>query len=72
MKSNLLKIYIFSFLFLSDFVVFAQPGTDDGGGGLEDDDPPAAPINSKLIWLAIFGIVYAVYYFKNIRTSESK
>ncbi len=64
MKSTLLKIYIFSFLFMTDFIM-AQPGTDDGGGGLEDDDPPPAPINSKLIILAAFGILYAAYYFKN-------
>lgn len=65
MKSNLLKIYIFSFLFLSDFVMFAQPGTDDGGGGLEDDDPPVAPINGKLFWLALFGIALAFNYFRS-------
>lgn len=65
MKSTLLKIYIFSFLFITDFVAFAQPGTDDGGGGLEDDDPPPAPINTKLIFLALFGILYAAYYFRN-------
>ena len=65
MKSTLLKIYIFSFLFMTDFVVYAQPGTDDGSGGLEDDDPPPAPINTKLIFLAVFGILYAAYYFRN-------
>lgn len=65
MKSNLLKIYIFSFLFLSDFVMFAQPGTDDGSGGLEGDDPPPAPINGKLFLLALFGIAFAFNYFRN-------
>ncbi len=35
MKATLLKIYIFSFLFMTDFAAFAQPGTDDGGGGLK-------------------------------------
>lgn len=65
MKATLLKIYIFSFLFMTDFASFAQPGTDDGGGGLEGDDPPPAPINTKLIFLAVFGILYAAYYFRN-------
>lgn len=65
MKATLLKIYIFSFLFMTDFAGFAQPGTDDGGGGLEGDDPPPAPINTKLIFLAVFGILYAAYYFRN-------
>ena len=65
MKATLLKLYIFSFLFMTDFAAFAQPGTDDGGGGLEGDDPPPAPINTKLIFLAVFGILYAAYYFRN-------
>lgn len=65
MKSNLLKLYILSFLFLSDFVMFAQPGTGDEDGCLECDDPPPAPINSKLFWLAVFGIAFAFYHFRN-------
>ncbi|KGO96301.1 hypothetical protein [Flavobacterium enshiense] len=64
MKSNLIKIYIFSILFMSDFAMFAQPGTDDGGGGLEDEDPPVAPINSKLFWLVLFGIILAFNFFR--------
>ncbi|UPQ79272.1 hypothetical protein M0M57_00170 [Flavobacterium azooxidireducens] len=62
MKS-IYKIYILTFLLLSDFVLFAQPGDDDGSGGLEGDDTPAAPINGKLIWLAIVSILFAFYYF---------
>lgn len=62
MKS-LYKIYILAFVLLSDIMLFAQPGDDDGGGGLEGEDTPAAPINGKLIWLAITGIVFAFYYF---------
>lgn len=62
MKS-IYKIYILTFLLLSDFVLFAQPGDDDGGGGLEGDDAPAAPIDGKLIWLAIVSILFAFYYF---------
>lgn len=49
---------------MSDFALFAQPGDDDGGGGLEDDDPPASPINAKLIWLALIGILF-VYFTLN-------
>ncbi len=44
MKS-IYKIYILTFILLSDFVMFAQPGDDDGSGGLEGDDAPAAPID---------------------------
>lgn len=71
MKSNLLKIYIFSIVFMSDFVMFAQPGTDDGGGGLEGDDPPPAPINSKLFWLALFGIILAFNFFRKRKSKTS-
>jgi hypothetical protein len=59
------QFYLIAFVLLSDFVMFAQPGDDDGGGGLEGDDTPAAPIDGKLIWLAIAGILFSVYYFKS-------
>lgn len=69
MKNKLFKLYILSFLVLSDFVMFAQPGDDDGGGGLEGDDSPPVPINGKLIWLAIAGLLFVVYsYNKNKKT----
>ena len=61
MKS-IYKFYISTFLLLSDFVLFAQPGDDDGSGELEGDDTPAAPIDGKLIWLAIVSILFAFYY----------
>ena len=64
MKSNLIKIYIFSILFMSDFVMFAQPGTDNEDGDLGDDDPVQAPINSKLFWLTIFGIALAFNFYR--------
>ena len=65
---NLLKYYILTFILLSDFVLFAQePGDDDGTGGLEGSDPPAAPINSKLIFLAILGLIFVFYTIKNKR-----
>ena len=65
---NLLKYYILTFVLLSDFMIFAQePGDDDGTGGLEGGDPPAAPINSKLIFLAILGLIFVFYTIKNKR-----
>ena len=47
---KLLKFYLLTFVLLSDFVAFAQPGADQGGGGLEGGDPlpVSAPINSKM------------------------
>lgn len=66
---KILKIYLFTTVLLSDFILFAQPGDDDGGGGLEGDDPQPAPINGKLLFLAAIGILFVVYTFrKNKRT----
>jgi len=61
------KIYILVILLFSDFVLFAQPGDDDGSGGLEGDDTPAAPINGKLIWLGLVGLLFAFYHFSKKR-----
>jgi hypothetical protein len=69
---KLLKLYLLSFILLSDFVAFAQPGDDDGGGGggLEGGDPQPAPINGKIILLAIAGVLFVIYTFrKNRRTA---
>ena len=64
MKNNLFKLYILCFFLLTDFVVFAQPGQDQGGGGLEGDDPPTAAIDEKLIWLGIIAILFAFFSYK--------
>lgn len=62
------KFCLFSFFLLSDFVVFAQPGDEDGGGGggLEGGDPAPAPIDGKLIVLLLFGLIFAFYKLKNV------
>ena len=65
--NNLFKLFIFSFVLLSDFVMYSQPGDDTGDCTLEGDDAPAAPINSKLIILALAGIIFAVYTVRNSR-----
>jgi hypothetical protein len=64
MKNNFIKfIYTLTFV-LSSVLMFSQgSGSDDGD--LEADDPPATPINSKLIILVIFGILFAFYTYKN-------
>ena len=63
MNKSLLKFYILAFLFLSDFVMYAQ-GDDDDGGCLECPDPAPAPINSKIIILFIVGVLFAYYTLK--------
>ncbi|NUY82115.1 hypothetical protein HUK80_14520 [Flavobacterium sp. MAH-1] len=67
MRQNLYKLYFLSFFLLIDFMAFAQPGDDDENGDLEGDDPAPAPINGKLIWLAIVGILFAYYSYKKSR-----
>ena len=63
MKNSILKFFIFSFFLLSNVMMFAQ-GTDNDTGNLEGDDPPATPINTKLVWLALMGIFFAIYTFR--------
>lgn len=67
MKQNLFKLYILSFFLLIDFIAFAQPGTDDENGGLEGEDPPAAPVNGKLLWLAVAGILFVYFAYRRTR-----
>ncbi|HEX8562572.1 MAG TPA: hypothetical protein VF676_06300 [Flavobacterium sp.] len=71
MKNTLLKIYIFSFFLLSDFIAFAQLPVDDEDGELQDDDP-VVPINGKLIWLAVAGILFAIYTYRKRAHTQTK
>ncbi|CAM3414882.1 Signal peptidase [Flavobacterium longum] len=71
-KNNFFKFYVLAAMLLFDFVVFAQggPGDDDDNGDLEGDDAPPVPVNGKLIWLAITGIVFAIYIFRSYNRKE--
>lgn len=60
MKNSFLKLYALLFLLMSNFSLFAQPGSDDGDGDLEGGD---VPINGKLVFLAIAAVSFAFYYF---------
>lgn len=74
MKNSLLKWYMLAFMLVSDFVVFAQdePVSDgEGDGGVEGLDP-GTPINGKLIFLGIAGIVFAyAYYVKTQKQNKA-
>ncbi|WNM19047.1 hypothetical protein [Flavobacterium capsici] len=67
------KFYLLAFLLISDFIIYAQgPGDEgDGDGGLEGGDPQPAPINSKLILLAIIGLIFGIITIKKYRKSIS-
>jgi len=65
MKS-FVKLYLFSFILLSNFTTFAQTGPGDtGDGNLEGTDPAPAPIDGKLILLIIVALLFALYKLKN-------
>lgn len=72
MTSKLIKIYFFTILLLSDFVLFAQDDEDPGngfddGGTVED---PIVPINTQMIWLLLMGIAFAFYYFRKLQLKK--
>ena len=72
MKTNLLKYYIAAFYFCSTFVLFAQPGNNDGGGGLENDGDttPAAPIDDYIWVLALLGLTLALLKLRTMYKNE--
>ena len=37
-----------------------------------EEDPPSAPINTKLIWLAIAGIIFVYFYFRKQAKTASQ
>ena len=64
MKFNYPKFLLTVIMLTVSFASFAQiPDPDEDVG---DPDPPA-PINTKLIWLAILGVVFAYYQFRAYR-----
>lgn len=61
---KIVNIGLVLFFLLHDFRLFAQ-GDEDDNGDLEGNDPPAAPINSKILYLALVGIVFVYYTYKS-------
>jgi len=74
MINKYLKIYLYATVMLGDFLMFAQdPGTDlEDENGEIDGSVEDAPINGKLIWLAIAGIFFSFYYFKKMQISSNE
>lgn len=76
MIHRLLKIYIFTVILLTNFVMFAYD--DDPGNLFEDEygnintNIEETPINHRLILLGIAGIIFIFYYFKNKHQPATK
>ena len=71
MNKHFFKFFLTVTFLLLNFVAFAQaPGQGDGYSSFEAEDAATAPINSKLIWLAIVGVAFAYYSFKKMRTAK--
>lgn len=61
---NTKKLYLLAVLLLSDVIMFAQPGNDQGGGGLEGNDPPPASIDSLVLVIALIGTLFVFSILK--------
>lgn len=68
MKSHLLKIYATLASAFVSFFSYANQADDPPA----EEDPITAPINTKLVWLAMIGIVFAFYYFNQKSKTETK
>lgn len=58
---TLLTILLF---FLSNAMLFAQPGSTDDGGTLESTDTPAAPIDDWISLVLVLGLLLGYYILK--------
>ncbi|RYY71154.1 MAG: hypothetical protein EOO13_04130 [Chitinophagaceae bacterium] len=76
MVHKFLKAYLFTAILFSDFLMFAD---DNPGTGMEDEngeidgsvEADYAPINGWMIYMALLGICFAFYYFKNRKAQVS-
>lgn len=66
---NFYKIIFLVSILLNTFATFAQSSDDDtGGGNLDGDD---LPINKKLIYLVMAGLIFAFFYFKQHKRKQN-
>ena len=71
MKKIFLKWSMFAFMLMYNVAIFAQVEQDNPTGDQEGDDD-SSPINSKLIFLAIAGVMFAFYYFNKMHKSRKE
>jgi len=67
MKNIFLKYGAIAICTLSNFMVFAQPSSENDTADLENADAPAAPIDDYLWGLVLLGILLVVYTFRKNR-----
>lgn len=74
MKNNAFKYYIVAFYLCSTFMMFAQPGADNGSGTLDGDGDttPAAPIDNYVWILAILGALFIFLKLRAIQNTKVK
>lgn len=72
MKKKVFSAFVLATFFLMDFAVFASPGSGgDGSGGTEGEDDPPLPINGKLIYLAIAGVLFASWMYRRHKAAKA-
>lgn len=75
MKNHLQNFFVILLFLILDVSSFANnppcPGCPPGTGGTDGDlEGNDVPIDGKLVWLAICGIIFAFYIFsKNSKTN---
>lgn len=69
MRINYNKIMLTMLLFAVSFASFAQLPNPDGAG-TGDTDPPA-PINSKIIYLALCAVAFAFFYMRRVKAAKA-
>ncbi|TRX37105.1 hypothetical protein FNW21_12995 [Flavobacterium restrictum] len=65
MKNTALKLYLTIVCLFSSVLIFADLGDDSDTGDLEGGEP--MPINGKLVFLALVGVLFAIYTFRKNR-----
>lgn len=66
-SNHFIQFFIFSFVLLSNVIMYGQPGDTDGTlEGLEGDDalPAAAPIDDYLWLLMLVGLVFVFFKYR--------
>ena len=70
MKKKFNKYYITIFYLCSNFVLFAQPSSNNSTSDLENGDAAPAPINNYLWILAFLGFLFIFMKLRSLSIQE--